>query len=80
MVAVGVLPFLGDVELVVGGHLEINQVDVALPLFRFDVKRPLPAQPGEHFGVTLDVVADRFEPADHLLGPLGGDDAGIEVL
>ena len=80
VVAVGVFPLLGDVEGVPDRLLEIDEGDVALALFSLDVNRALAAEPGQDLRVALDVVPDRLEAVDDVVGQLRRHDPRVEVL
>ena len=61
---VRVLPLVGDVKQVVRRVLEVDDDDVAGPLLRLDVDRPLAPDPGERLGVAFDVGPDALDLVD----------------
>ena len=71
-------PFVGDVKLIVVEVVEINEADVALPLFGGDEDGFLAAQPGQGGLVALDGGGQEVELADDFVGGRVVHDAGIE--
>ncbi len=72
-------PFVGDVEEVLVGVVEVDEADVTLAVLIGDEDRLLAAHPRKGVSVAFNGGAEQVEPTDDLGGPVAVKDAGVEA-
>jgi hypothetical protein len=72
-------PFVGDLEQVVFGVFEVDDFDVAFPIFIGDEDRLFSSQPRVGFPVSLDAGVEQIHTPKYVRSPTEVNDARIKT-